>query len=823
MSRTARRLDRSLVFPLAAFLLVGWIVAAGASPAIAADRVVLCEEFTSLWCLACADAGPPLSWLLDVYPDSFAFVQYHVDLDGYGTPWGDDRFLAFYQGEGTPIAIFDGIDMVEGAVPDLDLQYNLYRVNHFLPERGIGTDVTMSLTVTHVGGQTYQACAQVGIEAGGTGKTLRIYMVQVLDHWPPEHWYYRNTFRQAAPTTDLTLAPGQSGDAEGTFTFDAESWALQEEIKIIAWAQLPESTYPAMAYQAAVRRWPLISLPGDEDADGEPDGTDNCPHRYNPLQEDADADGVGDICDNCISVQNPSQVDTDEDAFGDACDNCPILHSLYQNDTDADGVGEPCDSCPEVAAPAGVDAFGRSLGTIDLDCDVDIDDLVVFAGCLGGPEVTTPPPGCSQDQFDRADVDGDGDVDIADLIQFSPNFTGPLASPPMYVGVSSCSACHEPQHQNWFGTIHRTAFNTLVNGGAGDNVLCFPCHSVGYGKPSGFVDLETTPQFAGVQCENCHGPGSNHVIDPNGSPLAINYDSELCGSCHQSCHGLCGENHHPQFEQWFTSLHSMSLFNMQWDPEAVDSCLQCHSTDYRLKPEGSKPTLWTATSDVECVACHSPHGGPNVGQLRQPPRFLCAECHTTGEIVISDQPRQSQTEVLHGTGGYRLDATPMNGPYSQHWWGVPDECTVCHVHTQPYGGPGQPVDSGHTFLASMKACMPCHSEAVATALVSMTHEEIEIRLADIAPYFDPLDPNYIDPQWLPPEMLPMHYAARLNYLLVAGDRSYGSHNADYARALLAQSEEYLGLPPWFFRQPGGPFGRLFGVTPVDGSRWEVRK
>jgi len=763
-----------------------------------------------------------LSRLLDVYPDSFIFVQYHVDFDGYTTPWGDDRWL-FYEPEGTPTAVFDGSDKVVGAIHDVEQGYTFYRVNHFLPERGVGTDVTMSLTVTHVGGQTYNACAHVGIEPGGTGKTLRIYMVQVLDHWPPEHTYHRNTFRQAASTTDLALAAGQSDDVENTFTFDAESWALQEEIKIIAWAQFPNSQYPAMVYQAAVRLWPLISLPGDDDADGVLDGADNCPYRYNPLQEDADGDDVGDICDNCDTVQNADQADEDEDGFGDACDNCPVLHSINQTDTDADEVGDPCDSCPEVTAPAGVDAFGRPLGAIDLDCDVDIDDLVAFAGCMGGPTVTSPPPGCDADQFARADVDDDGDADVADLIRFSPNFTGPLASPALYVGATSCVACHESRHQEWFGTIHRTAFNTLVSGGAGDNVLCFPCHSVGHGTPSGFVDLATTPHLAGVQCENCHGPGSNHLADPENVSLAVNYDSQLCGSCHQSCHGLCGENHHPQFEQWSTSEHSSALFDVQWSPDPADECLQCHSTDYRLSPEGSKPNVWTALFDVECVACHSPHGGPNVGQLRQPPRLLCAECHTAGEITIDAQPAQSQLEILHGTGGYRLNGNPMNGPYTQHWWGIPNECSVCHVHEQPYGGPSQPVDSGHTFQPSMKACEPCHSEETATLLVSMTHEEIAMRLADVAPYFDPWDPMYIDPQWLPPEMLPMHYAARLDYLLVAEDRSYGSHNADYARALLAQTEEYLGLPPWSLRRPGAPLRYLFEPPFGGGSRWEVRK
>ena len=44
---------------------------------------------------------------MSVYPDSFAFVQYHV-FDESATEWGDSRF-AFHGGEYTPTTVFDGI------------------------------------------------------------------------------------------------------------------------------------------------------------------------------------------------------------------------------------------------------------------------------------------------------------------------------------------------------------------------------------------------------------------------------------------------------------------------------------------------------------------------------------------------------------------------------------------------------------------------------------------------------------------------------------------------------------------------------------------
>jgi hypothetical protein len=52
---------------------------------------------------------------------------------------------------------------------------------------------------------------------------------------------------------------------------------------------------------------PAQPPPPDRDGDGIPDDADNCPDKFNPLQEDRDGDGIGDVCDNCPDWYNPCQ------------------------------------------------------------------------------------------------------------------------------------------------------------------------------------------------------------------------------------------------------------------------------------------------------------------------------------------------------------------------------------------------------------------------------------------------------------------------------------------------------------------------------------
>ena len=105
-----------------------------------------------------------------------------------------------------------------------------------------------------------------------------------------------------------------------------------------------------------------------------------------------------------------------------------------------------------------------------------------------------------------------------------------------FVGASKCKKCHSKVFRQWKKTEHAQNFEILVMMGKETDPECVKCHSTAYGEPSGFKDIESTPNLAGTTCEACHGPGSEHIEndrkDKEKARATISVPKNECTQCH---------------------------------------------------------------------------------------------------------------------------------------------------------------------------------------------------------------------------------------------------------------------------------------------------
>ena len=120
-----------------------------------------------------------------------------------------------------------------------------------------------------------------------------------------------------------------------------------------------------------------------------------------------------------------------------------------------------------------------------------------------------------------------------------------------FMGNQVCAGCHSKSTAVWEKSRHSSAFATLENLGKHFDPECLECHVVGL-KPwvasktsseevlkfegkRGFLSLELTPHLTNVQCENCHGPARDHLINSKIKPAEHN-PASVCVECHQGSH-----------------------------------------------------------------------------------------------------------------------------------------------------------------------------------------------------------------------------------------------------------------------------------------------
>lgn len=271
---------------------------------------------------------------------------------------------------------------------------------------------------------------------------------------------------------------------------------------------------------------------------------------------------------------------------------------------------------------------------------------------------------------------------------------------------TTCGNCHVGHQSDWITSAHSDAFQTLnVNPGA--QAFCYSCHTVSdkgnaTAGPAGWDAVESDA-YHDVQCENCHGPGFDHVTEPDApgnQPLAhlrvIGGDSASQASSCAACHSGV---HHPFVDEWSQSKHAVSLEEAPGVFVASSpSCASCHEGRATIRAWGSTAnyverdsTATTSFLGVTCAVCHDPHGSDNPAQLRFPiasvdfSENLCMKCHSRRYEPVANSsrgPHAPQGAVLTGTAGWWPTGFDTTAIVATH--GNPEVntrlCAGCHVN-----------------------------------------------------------------------------------------------------------------------------------------------
>jgi hypothetical protein len=152
-----------------------------------------------------------------------------------------------------------------------------------------------------------------------------------------------------------------------------------------------------------------------------------------------------------------------------------------------------------------------------------------------------------------------------------------IGSEHAYVGSKKCKMCHMKEFTSWAETKMANSFDNLKPGERAEakkaagldpdkdyttDAECLRCHTTGYGKEGGFVDMESTPDLAGVGCEMCHGPGGTYTkaeymslknkeykkADIVAVGMVDTVSEGQCNSCHNTDSPFVGDDYVFDFE-----------------------------------------------------------------------------------------------------------------------------------------------------------------------------------------------------------------------------------------------------------------------------------
>lgn len=444
------------------------------------------------------------------------------------------------------------------------------------------------------------------------------------------------------------------------------------------------------------------------------------------------------------------------------------------------------------------------------------------------------------------------------------------ASPDFVKG--QCAACHGATAISWTGTGHATFFEEAIDGLKSSHYTeeCIKCHTVGYlegADNNGFADraaelgwtfpdtlvpgnwqnivdnFPTLAEVSNIQCESCHGPGSQHM---GAGPIGLGLGEGNCGQCHED------GPYHVKSIQWKNSRHgtggtwsSQGLREIEPTDDFRTQCANCHSPAgfiQRVDPNSKALDRVGLTGEpLSCPACHDPHDASNPHQLRLPIAIqlasgptidfgglgrLCMRCHQDrregGGEAYAARPtstfrgphHSNQTDLLAGAPEAVI-TFGMILPNSTHKNVVENTCVDCHMAANDRDDIGghswamtvtEIANGDTTRYDNVTACKGCHDPNMTSFDDLMAREdhdgdgtvepvqvEVQGLLDDIAMQLPPVGEPTVDirdPLWNTEESL-LQRKVLWNWAFVDNDHSHGVHNYQFTVALLKLSKAAL--------------------------------
>lgn len=304
---------------------------------------------------------------------------------------------------------------------------------------------------------------------------------------------------------------------------------------------------------------------------------------------------------------------------------------------------------------------------------------------------------------------------------------------PVYVGARACATCHQGQgmgHQfsRWLASKHARAYAVLAKPQAKqmaelsgivqepqESAMCLGCHATGAHAEEWEKD-ESFSTEDGVQCEKCHGPGSEYMdaaVMTNRQKAVraglIIPTTKDCIACHQAkgshvaIHDLPALDMakalesiaHPTPESWWQepmpqAPEAAASADDQPKYVGVFACAACHKgpkmgyqfSKWRMSPHAQAYAVLATPKAYEVAAKRGLKGSPQTEPA-------CLKCHSTPYRDAAGGAAESFSldqgvgcEACHGPGSnYSLEAI-MREPSAAKAAGLRDvtrdTCVGCH-------------------------------------------------------------------------------------------------------------------------------------------------